>query len=224
MPALHVLRVFVDDGGEWGNPLGVFLDGQAVPAAVRQETAAELGFSETVFVDDLASGRLQIFTPGAQLEFAGHPLVGTVWLLDHEDHAVAAVNPPAGRVRARIEDGIVWITAPAVWAPHFVAVRMDSPAAVDALEAPPADGDEVYAWAWVDESAGTVRARGFAPGLGIPEDEATGSAALALSDRVGREITIRQGNGSVLHARALGGGLAEVGGAVVLDERRDHPV
>ena len=70
MPELHVLRVFVNEDGEWGNPLGVFLDGGQVPEPERQRIAAELGFSETVFVDDRDDGRIRIFTPGLELPFA----------------------------------------------------------------------------------------------------------------------------------------------------------
>jgi hypothetical protein len=51
MPVLHVLRVFCDSDGQFGSPLGVVLDGPAVPPERRQPLAAELGFSETVYVD-----------------------------------------------------------------------------------------------------------------------------------------------------------------------------
>src|SRR6201999_2188361 len=84
MAELHVLRVFCDSSWSHGNPLGVFLDGAEVPEERRQAIAAELGFSETVFVDDPASGRMKIFTPGLELGFAGHPSVGTAWLLERE--------------------------------------------------------------------------------------------------------------------------------------------
>src|SRR4029453_4885830 len=67
MAELHVLRVFVAPEGTGGNPLGVFLDGAAVPEGRRQAVAADLGFSETVFVDDPRAGRVRIFTPAAEL-------------------------------------------------------------------------------------------------------------------------------------------------------------
>jgi predicted PhzF superfamily epimerase YddE/YHI9 len=92
---------------------------------------------------------------------------------------------------------------------------------VRALDGPPTDAGDVYAWAWIDEDAGTIRARSFAPGAGIAEDEAPGSAALALSAQLGRPITINQGQGSLLIARPLDDGRAEVGGQVALDEVRD---
>jgi predicted PhzF superfamily epimerase YddE/YHI9 len=52
---------------------------------------------------------------------------------------------------------------------------------------------------------------------GIPEDEATGSAALPLSAELGREIEVRQGKGSVIWARPIDDGMVEIGGRVVED-------
>src|SRR5215208_1320350 len=79
---LHVLRVFLGSDGEGGNPLGVILDGAAIAPSERQIVAADLGYSETVFVDDAGSGALRIHTPAVELPLAGHPLVGTAWLLE----------------------------------------------------------------------------------------------------------------------------------------------
>lgn len=221
MAALHVLRVFVNDEGEFGNHLGVFLDGSEVPADRRQAIATELGYSETVFVDDRERGEMRIFTPGIELPFAGHPTVGTAWLLRKEGLAVSALRPPAGEVGVRFADDATFISADPSWSPPFEYVQLGEPAQIRALDGPPAMADDVYAWAWIDEDAGTIRARSFAPGAGIAEDEATGSAALALCAQLGRAVTINQGQGSLLIARPLGDGKAEVGGQVVLDEVRD---
>ena len=222
MPRFHVLRVFTNDEGEWGNPLGVFLDGAAVPEGERQRVAADLGFSETVFVDDPTTGELRLFTPAIELPFAGHPMVGTAWLLARELAAVETLRPPAGPVPTRVEGGLTFIAAEAEWSPEFEYRRLPSPADVHALSDPPPDADSLYPWAWIDESAGTIRARMFAPRYGVPEDEATGSAALALCEKLGRPLTIHQGHGSVLVARPLDEGRAEVGGTVALDERREY--
>jgi PhzF family phenazine biosynthesis protein len=100
MAVLHVLRVFTGDDGSGGNPLGVFLDGAAIGADRRQDVAADLGFSETVFVDDARRGRVAVFTPTVELQFAGHPLVGTAWLLASEGREVSRLQPPAGARRA----------------------------------------------------------------------------------------------------------------------------
>lgn len=223
MPRLHVLRVFTNEDGEWGNPLGVFLEGAEVPAAARQEVAADLGYSETVFVDERAAGRIQINTPTIELDFAGHPTVGTAWLLHHEGVAVPALRPPAGEVGVRREDEAVFVAARPEWGPPWEFVELGSPADVRGLAAGPA-GVDAFVWAWIDEDAGTIRARCFVPEGGIEEDEATGSATLSLCARLGRGVTIHQGHGSVLRARPLGDGRAEVGGLVALDEVREYPL
>jgi predicted PhzF superfamily epimerase YddE/YHI9 len=217
VPALHVLRVFVNEEGEWGNPLGVFLDGDQVAESDRQSVAAELGFSETVFVDDPATGRLSIYTPQIELPFAGHPTVGAAWLLAREGAPVETLQPPAGKVGVRYADGMTYATARPEWAPRFEYRQLGSPAEVRGLS-PSAQEVNVYAWAWIDDSAGTIRARSFVPEAGIAEDEATGSAAIALCARLDRPITIHQGHGSVLLCWPLADGRIEVGGKVVLDE------
>lgn len=216
-----MLRVFVNEDGEWGNPLGVFLDCGRLPAARRQAVAAELGFSETAFVEDVAAGAVRIHTPAVELPFAGHPCVGTAWLLARGGAAPRRLRVPAGSVGVRFEADVAFATAPADWAPPFEFVELPEPAAVRGLDGSPTGGN-AYAWAWIDEAAGTIRARSFVPQAGIAEDEATGSAALALSDRLSRPIVVHQGHGSVLRARPIGEGLAEVGGAVALDEVRRY--
>jgi predicted PhzF superfamily epimerase YddE/YHI9 len=225
MAELHVLRVFVAPDGTGGNPLGVFLAGPAVPQGRRQPIATDLGFSETVFVDDPAGGGVRIFTPAAELPFAGHPLVGTSWLLARERTAVAVLRPPAGEVPTFLDgDEITWIRGRAEWAPEMAFRQLAEPAEVEALAGAPDGLDFVDCWAWEDEAAGRIRSRVFAPSYGIAEDEATGAAAVRLVSQLGRPVTIRQGAGSVLYARPGPGGTAEVGGGVVLEEVRDYPV
>lgn len=61
-----------------GNPVAVFLDGEGLSAEVMQRTARELNLSETVF---LFGDRVRIFTPSAELPFAGHPVLGTAFVV-----------------------------------------------------------------------------------------------------------------------------------------------
>jgi len=218
VPTLHVLRVFVNEDGEWGNQLGVFLAGEQVPEGQRQQVATELGFSETVFVDD--EGQLRIYTPSVELPFAGHPSVGAAWLLEREGAASEILRPPAGEVPVRQAEDATFIAARPEWAPQFEYRHLDSPAEVRNLKASALTGN-TYAWSWIDAAAGTIRARSFVPEAGIVEDEATGSAALALCAQLDRPVTIHQGHGSVLICRPVDDGRIEVGGTVVLDEIRE---
>ncbi|MET9297417.1 PhzF family phenazine biosynthesis protein [Streptomyces sp. NPDC003077] len=242
---VHVLAVFRGPDGGGGNLLGVVRDGAALPdRAARQALAADLGFSETVFLDGSPDGgrtvRADIYTPGTRLPFAGHPLVGAAWLLRHLGSPVEALRPSAGDVPVtydrdgdenengdenggRDADGdVVWVRGRAEWAAGRRTERYDSVAAVDALPAPPEGTGWLYAWAWRDEPAGVVRARGFPrrPDGVVAEDEATGAAALVLTHELGRPLDIRQGTGSQIRTRPAADGTIEVGGRVTLEEIR----
>ena len=222
MPKLHVLKVFVGDDGAGGNPLGVFLDGPAVPEEARQPVARRLNFSETVFVDDPTRGELRIFTPAAELPFAGHPLVGTAWLLLRNGYDVPVLRPPAGEVAVRTEGSSIFVTGRPEWSPPFEIMRLPSPHDVDALSGPPDGKELVGAWAWEDEEEGKVRVRVFVSELGVAEDEATGSFAARLCAALGRPISIRQGRGSRIVARPLEDGAVEFGGRVEPVEEREE--
>jgi predicted PhzF superfamily epimerase YddE/YHI9 len=219
---LHVLRVFVGPDGRGGNPLGVFLDGTAIPPERRQGVAIELGFSETVFVDDAAEGAIRIFTPGRELPFAGHPTVGTGWLLRETGAPATTLRPPAGDVPFRHDAERTWIRARPEWVHPILIEQL---ASADAVEGhPPQTMGEPgrYLWAWIDEPAGVLRSRYFATDVGILEDEATGAAAVVMGALLGRPITIRQGVGSEILARPQADGTVEIGGRVELVETREY--
>lgn len=219
---LHVLRVFRAQDGSGGNPLGVFLDGPAVPAAARQGIARELGFAETVFVEDRDRGELRIYTPTVELPLAGHPLVGTAWLLRETGPPPQALRPPAGEIAVRFAGDLTFISGRPEWAPEFDFLELTAADEVDALDGQPDGFGNVGVWSWLDREAGTIRERVFVPEEGVPEDEATGAAAMRLVARLERPIEIHQGRGSVIRARPLGDGLVEIGGRVALDEQRDY--
>jgi len=223
VPQLHVLKVFVGENGSGGNPLGVFLDGSEISESELQSVAADLGFSETVFVDDIERGEVHIFTPGTELPFAGHPLVGTAWLLENEGHEVRLLRPPAGDVAVRIDGDLTFITGRPEWAPEFDHIQLESPAEVDALKGPPDGHDLAGAWAWEDEAAGRVRVRVFPVRFGIEEDEATGAHAVRMAALLDRPLTINQGEGSVIVAEPQPDGSVEIAGRTELVETREYP-
>src|SRR5918993_628857 len=71
-----------------GNPLAVFPDANGLSDGTMQKIARELNLSETVFVFPASStrfsARLRIFTPSRELAFAGHPTIGTSFVLIDE--------------------------------------------------------------------------------------------------------------------------------------------
>ena len=178
-----VVRVFCGEGGTWGNPLGVVLDGSAVAADDRQALAAHLGYSETVFVDDPAQGRIQIFTPTVEMPFAGHPTFGTAWLLRREGLSVDALRPPAGEGARPLRRRVPFIAAGPEWAPPFELRRLADAAAVGRSRS--SRGSRL-SLAWIDEPPGWFGRAHSSPEAGIAEDEATGAAAVRLCAELGR--------------------------------------
>jgi trans-2,3-dihydro-3-hydroxyanthranilate isomerase len=121
---LHVVDVFAES--LWaGNPLAVVLDAGDLSSESMQQVALEMNYSETSFVTGPDAGQgfpVRLFTPTQELPFAGHPTLGTAWVLRRE---LAGERPEGitlslgvGSVPVRFEEGadgdIVWLEAPPV--------------------------------------------------------------------------------------------------------------
>lgn len=251
---VDVLRVFTRDG-QGGNHLAVVTDTEGLDPAAMQAIALALGFSETVFFDPAEEHPLvRIFTPASEIPFAGHPLVGTAWWLAGRGWPQVVLRCGTGPVRTHQEAGLTWIEVPsgrpvtpsglepAGWAVvegwevrmplRYHLLRLGSPSEVAALTAPDPPLAEVMAGAWV-EAGRTVKARFFdrffAPGVGVSEDPATGSAAVALAAVLGHtgrphgELVVLQGDEvgwpSTIHLRWTPS-TTSIGGRVADDGRR----
>ena len=216
-----VLRVFTDPDGNHGNPLGV-VDNSTVTPDDRQRIATELGYSETIFVDlpegGASTAHARIFTPAVELPFAGHPTVGASWWLRDRGTPINTLRVPAGVVQVTYDDELTAVSARSEWAPGFAIYDLAS--VDDLMAADPDDySDDVehYLWTWLDKSAGTIRSRMFASHLGVPEDEATGAAAVRITDYLSRDLEIVQGKGSMISTEWSPEGWVRVAGRVVSD-------
>jgi len=216
-----VLRVFTDPDRNFGNPLGVVDAGQVQPED-RQQLAAQLGYSETVFVDLPAEGsptaHARIYTPRTEIPFAGHPSVGLSWWLRDNGMPINTLQVPAGIVQVGYEGELTVISARSEWAPELFIHQFGS--VEELLAADPADyPDDTahYLWTWIDQPAGSLRARMFAANLGVPEDEATGSAAIRITDHLSRDLHITQGKGSMIETTWSPEGWVRVAGRVAND-------
>src|SRR5579863_9823412 len=88
-----------------GNQLAVFTEGESVPSRLMLSAARELHLSETVFLlpgDDDADATVRIFTPHAELPFAGHPVLGTAFVVGRANGLTT--------VRLRTGAGVVPVT------------------------------------------------------------------------------------------------------------------
>ncbi|MBA3891810.1 MAG: PhzF family phenazine biosynthesis protein [Gemmatimonadaceae bacterium] len=100
----HLLDVFTREPFG-GNQLAVFTDAASIAPELMPRIARELNLSETVFVlppAGLAVARLRIFTPGAELPFAGHPTVGTACLLA----STGVIDTAGGMASIIFEEGV----------------------------------------------------------------------------------------------------------------------
>jgi len=121
----RVVDVFTEHPLE-GNALAVFLDASAMDATTMQRVARELNLAETAFIlpptrTDCAA-RVRIFTPTKEMLFAGHPTIGTSFVL--LDEGILPRNTGAflleeniGPVAVRVEAGarpMLWLTTPPI--------------------------------------------------------------------------------------------------------------
>ena len=250
----HVLRVFTR-GDVGGNHLGVVNDSVGLSDDKMQVIAAELGFSESTFVDwgERDVPMVRIFTPAAEMEFAGHPMVGTAWVMNHlgpQPHH--RLECPAGIVEITIDGDEVWIETsldqavtpnlePEVltraglpeperaWLvempKQYVVAQYPDSATVTGL-APNMDELTTFGTLCFARDDRVAHSRFFAPLGGVPEDPATGSAAVALAramvaagEESGR-LSIYQGAEIGAPSRIeleWSAGSARIGGTVVYD-------
>ena len=237
-----------------GNQLAVFPDAGKIPADLMPHIAREFNYSETTFVlpphDPGHTAKVRIFTPGGELQFAGHPTIGTAHVLA----SIGAIALTGAETRIVFEEGVgpvpvVIRTAngrpefcqlsaaklpeigpPAPTAATLAAMLSLFPSDVlDADMAPESVScgtpflfvplrdratvgrarlkldlweaalrgyitNKVFVFAMDGERPGSsVRARMFAPGIGVPEDPATGSAAVGLGGYLASRDSLADG-------------------------------
>jgi trans-2,3-dihydro-3-hydroxyanthranilate isomerase len=264
-----------------GNPVAVFTDAREIPEDKLQQIAREMNLSETVFVfkpEGDGHARIRIFTPSIEMPFAGHPTLGTAFIL----------SGPLQLEEIRLETGmgLVPVRLERDESGRIVFGRMEQPLptvepfgdeaqlfdilGVSGSELPVEIYDNgvrhVYVALSSEEEVAGLRpdlgrladqasticvncfagealrwkTRMFAPGSGVAEDPATGSAAgplalhLARHGRIafGDEIEISQGvevgRPSTLFARVAGSAddvqRVEVGGSAVTVARGELSV
>jgi trans-2,3-dihydro-3-hydroxyanthranilate isomerase len=117
---IRIVDVFTDRSLA-GNQLAVVLDGKDLSPRLMQRIAREMNFSETTFVlppeNAAHAARIRIFTPAVELPFAGHPTIGTAWVLMDERVVPKAqkefvLEENVGPVPVRADGAMVWMTHP----------------------------------------------------------------------------------------------------------------
>lgn len=125
-PDFFIVDVFAEQAYA-GNPLAVVLGAESLDDSTMQLLAAEANYSETTFVyspvDSERGYRTRLFTPAREIAFAGHPLLGTAWVVRHAfpGHPPGPVilTLSVGEIPVHFEAGVggeevLWFSAPAV--------------------------------------------------------------------------------------------------------------
>jgi trans-2,3-dihydro-3-hydroxyanthranilate isomerase len=174
----YVVDVFTETPLE-GNQLGVFPEAEGIAPELMQRIARELNVSETIFLlppEGDATARVRIFTPGAELPFAGHPVLGTgVFLGRALGLDTVTLETGKGPTPLTLDGGFGWMIQPPF--PHEPYER----------------ADELLAALGVDESLLPVEAYENGPRhvyVCLPDEHAVAAlrpnqSALAEHERVG---------------------------------------
>lgn len=102
-----------------GNQLAVFLDAEALSDEQMQKIAREINFAESTFITklnaDSNTAEIRIFTPEYEMKFAGHPIIGTSWVLMNRIFANQLQNitlkVPIGNIPVNQSGDLVWLQA-----------------------------------------------------------------------------------------------------------------
>lgn len=124
----HIVDVFAE-ARYAGNPLAVVLGADDMPAETMQGIAAEMNFSETTFVQSAPATDggygVRLFTPAREIAFAGHPILGTAWVIRQAMASGAGssmrLHLPVGPIAVEFETipgggEVAWFRAPAATA------------------------------------------------------------------------------------------------------------
>ncbi|HSX05423.1 MAG TPA: hypothetical protein VLF69_03075 [Candidatus Saccharimonadales bacterium] len=214
---LHMLRVFTDIDGRFGDMASIVVDeGRHIPDAERQALARKFNTGETIFINDLTTANISVVHPQGEIGFAGVGVLAAAWLLAKlRGKPTDKVQTRDGEIAAWQEDGLTWVRGPLSIMPPWNYKQLENAKAVERIKLEDTkDWQHAMAWAWVDEAKGLIRARTFAADWDIPEAQGNGSGSMVLAAKLGRAIEAHHGEGSVAYARPASDGLADIGGRV----------
>lgn len=123
----YIVDVFAEQQYS-GNPLAVIISDEFMPTETMQKIAAETNYSETTFVlaqpEDDHGYRVRVFTPVREIDFTGHPILGTAWVIRQYLQTAAAasevqLNLSIGPITVKFEASnqdpeIAWFCAPSI--------------------------------------------------------------------------------------------------------------
>jgi predicted PhzF superfamily epimerase YddE/YHI9 len=221
MTKAHILRVFTDSDGNFGDKASIVVDlGRQIPDAKRQALAKQIGTVETAFINDLANADISIMHTQGEIAFAGVPAIGTAWFLTKlRGKPITRMEGRGGSIMVSHTGELTWAQADLKSMPAWNFKKLGSAGSVEKIElGETGTWQHTTVWAWIDQDKGLVRARTFAADWDIPEVQGNGSGSMLLAEKLKSDIENKHGDGSVIFARSALNGYAEIGGRVVEEQ------
>ncbi|MRX40079.1 PhzF family phenazine biosynthesis isomerase [Flavobacterium sp. LC2016-23] len=114
----YIIDVFAENKYA-GNQLAVFLEAENLSSEEMQRIAKEINFAESTFITklDFENNRaeIRIFTPASEMKFAGHPIIGTSWVLIHKifknEPDAITLKVPIGDIAIHKTEDLIWLQA-----------------------------------------------------------------------------------------------------------------
>lgn len=155
----YIVDVFAEEKYQ-GNQLAVFIPDRDVSDTEMQQIAVETGFAETSFIlsDKKSNGGydVRIFTPGMEVPFAGHPTLGTAFViwsaLEQRASEKVILNLKVGQIPVTVKDGRFTMSQNE---PEFGA-RIEKSLLAEVLSVQPEDIREDYPAQWVSTGLGSI--------------------------------------------------------------------
>lgn len=113
----YIISDVFSNGKYSGNQLATFFDSAHLTTEEMQNVAGEINFSETTFILSDKEKRggydVRIFTPKAEIDFAGHPTIGTAYLIKHflspSNPDLIKLNLKVGQISVTVDNGVYWM-------------------------------------------------------------------------------------------------------------------
>ena len=217
MSDTHILHVFADSNGNYGDLASVVIDeGRHIPDTERKSIASKLNTGETLFFNDLAKADISVMHPQGEIGFAGVAVLGGAWLLSKLNGSlINAMYSRDGKIKVWQDGELTWAQASLSIMPPWNYRQLESPEAVERITLEETESlEHTMIWAWIDEAKGLIRARTFAADWDIPEAQGNGSGSMVLAAQLNRKIEIKHGLGAVIFAEPAADGYVNVGGRI----------
>lgn len=225
---VHMLRVFTDVDGKFGDVASVVIDeGKHISDDERQAMASKLNTGETIFINDVTTANISVMHPQGEIDFAGVGVLGAAYLLARlRGKPTDSMQARGGVIKVWQDGELTWAQANLSTMPPWNFKQLESAAAVECMTIEETKTlEHTMFWAWMNEANGLIRARTFASDWEIPEAQGNGSGSMVLAAKLGRQLEIHHGEGSLIFAKPEDDDRADIGGRVVESEStaRDLP-